>query len=98
MKRCEKRIKGTCVIMIGVTAFLCAMALAEFRNIASKIKVEEWLLIKKYGVISCYAYGLTAIDYSLPRDKNNGNSCPHQTGATYFLSINRSKRNKIHKC
>ena len=98
MNRSEKRIKWTRVIVIGVAAFLCAMALAEFKSIASKIKVEEWLLTKKYGVVSCYVYGLTARDCSVPRDKSNGNSCPHQTGATYFLSINRSKRNKIHKC
>ena len=98
MNRSEKRIKWTRVTMIGIAAFLCAMALVEFKSIASKIQVEEWLLIKKYSVISCSAYELTAIDYSLPRDKNNGNSCPHQTGATYFLSINGGKRNKIHKC
>jgi hypothetical protein len=91
-------MKPTNLILISLLAFLCAFALAEFKSIANKIKVEEWLLIKKYGVISCYADGTTAANQSLPVNKNNGNTCPHQADALCFFVKNENKRNKIHKC
>jgi len=91
-------MKRANLILLGVLAFLSAFTLAELKTIANKIKVEEWLLIKKYGVVSCYADGLTTSNQSLPLNKNNGNTCPHQAGAPCSLSVNESKRNKIHKC
>jgi hypothetical protein len=97
-KKEVNRMKRKNLIMISVLAFVCAFALAEFKSIAAKIKVEEWLLIEKYGVVSCSYDRLVDSDRSLPFDKNGGNSCPHQSGASCLLSMSESKRNKIHKC
>src|SRR5437773_10257305 len=98
MIRSEVTMKRNNLILSASFAFLCDIALAEFMSIAGKIRVEEWLLIKKYGFISCYINGLTATDQSLPLDNNNGNRCPHQSVASCFLSGHEGKRNKIPKC
>jgi len=84
-------------------AFLCASVFMLSRQIASKENTNDWLLKKQATAISCDKND--SAEPGSSGDKNNGDGCAHQLGASCLSTVTTEKRpsagragNKIHSC
>jgi hypothetical protein len=104
----KKTTKLNNLATICIVVLFSAIGFYELESIAARSGPSEWLRAKKETAISCSANPSTVEkkfnnekasgNNSQPEDKNNGNSCPHQWGASGILCNTSNKRNKIHSC
>ena len=93
-----KKINPLHLLAITVLAFVCAVAFSWIKNDATPAGM---LRDKRTKSIACGPAKINytlSIDHRQPADRNNGNNCPHQLGASCFLYANDSKRKKNHIC
>ena len=84
--------------LIAVAALFTAAIFST--EIVGNKNLSDWMVIKNRTAISCGSYDPISMIYPQPFQKESGdkNSCPHQLAAPGLLSINGSKKNKIHLC
>jgi hypothetical protein len=85
----------TGLILVTIMAFLCAIVLAEYKSIAARASVANWLVAKKRITVFCDP-GNSESKNNIPY-KNNGNGCSHMGTSCALFNIG-NKRNKIHSC